>query len=156
MFAQTCVFDKQSLLPGLCHHHPYPVKRFRTPVPLLPKLRGYFAEFLNHDSLERLGILYPTTCVGLGYGRLEPHVEAFLGTTGSPYFPHKNGHHPASPTRSPDLPGKRAALLNVASHKPRGSYHCASPLLTRLPTTGSVPTLTTPPNPKERKHGSDG
>ncbi len=30
--------------------------------PLLPKLRGaFFAEFLNHDSLERLGILYLIT-----------------------------------------------------------------------------------------------
>lgn len=36
--------------------------------PLLPKLRGHFAEFLIHDSLDRLGILYLTTCVGFGYG----------------------------------------------------------------------------------------
>ena len=38
-------------------------------APLLPKLRGHFAEFLDHESLERLGILYLTTCVGFGYGR---------------------------------------------------------------------------------------
>ena len=38
------------------------------PVPLIPKLRGYFAEFLHHDYLDRLGILYLSTCVGLGYG----------------------------------------------------------------------------------------
>ena len=30
-------------------------------APLLPKLRGQFAEFLNHSSPERLGILYLTT-----------------------------------------------------------------------------------------------
>ena len=30
-------------------------------VLLIPKLRRNFAEFLNHDSLERLGILYLTT-----------------------------------------------------------------------------------------------
>ena len=36
--------------------------------PLLPKLRGQFAEFLQHRSLKRLGILYLSTCVGLGYG----------------------------------------------------------------------------------------
>ena len=30
-------------------------------APLLPKLRGHFAEFLNHSSPERLGILYLTT-----------------------------------------------------------------------------------------------
>lgn len=40
----------------------------RVVVPLLPKLRGHFAEFLNHSSPERLSILYLTTCVGLGYG----------------------------------------------------------------------------------------
>ena len=38
------------------------------PVPLLPKLRGQFAEFLQHRSLKRLGMLYQSTCVGLGYG----------------------------------------------------------------------------------------
>ena len=53
-------------------------------APLLPKLRGHFAEFLNHNSLDRLGILYLITCVGLGYGRLEPRVDAFLGSIGSP------------------------------------------------------------------------
>ena len=37
-------------------------------VLLLPKLRRYFAEFLNHSSPDRLGILYLPTCVGLGYG----------------------------------------------------------------------------------------
>ena len=37
-------------------------------APLLPKLRGKFAEFLQHHSLKRLGMLYQSTCVGLGYG----------------------------------------------------------------------------------------
>jgi hypothetical protein len=37
-------------------------------VPLLPKLRGHFAEFLNHSYPERLSIFNLTTCVGLGYG----------------------------------------------------------------------------------------
>ena len=37
-------------------------------VPLLPKLRGQFAEFLQHRSLKRLGILNLSTCVGFGYG----------------------------------------------------------------------------------------
>jgi hypothetical protein len=43
---------------------------------LLPKLRRYFAEFLNHSSPDRLGILYPPTCVGLGYGH---RVNSLLG-----------------------------------------------------------------------------
>ena len=50
------------------------------PAPLLPKLRGYFAEFLNHSYLVRLGILYLTTCVGLGYGPYVCSLEAFLGS----------------------------------------------------------------------------
>ena len=58
--------------------------RFTLQAPLLPKLRGHFAEFLNHNSLDRLGILYLITCVGLGYGRLKPRVDAFLGSIGSP------------------------------------------------------------------------
>lgn len=62
---------------------------FKVGAPLLPKLRGHFAEFLNHDSLDRLSILYLITCVGLGYGRLEPHVDAFLGSIGSPDHPPK-------------------------------------------------------------------
>ena len=62
---------------------------FRVGAPLLPKLRGHFAEFLNHDSLDRLGILYLITCVGLGYGRLEPRADAFLGSIGSPDHPPK-------------------------------------------------------------------
>ena len=62
-------------------------------APLLPKLRGYFAEFLNHSSLVRLGILYLTTCVGLGYGPCVSSLEAFLGSIGSPNSPHPVMHH---------------------------------------------------------------
>ena len=49
---------------------------------LLPKLRMYFAEFLNHSSPNRLGILYPPTCVGLGYGHRVSSLEDFLGSMG--------------------------------------------------------------------------
>ena len=37
-------------------------------APLLPKLRGHFAEFLNNASLVRLRIFSSSTCVGLRYG----------------------------------------------------------------------------------------
>ena len=63
-FAMTCVFGKQS--PGLCHCDSL------SRVPLLPKLRGLFAEFLNEGSLARLRILSSPTCVGLRYGLLLP------------------------------------------------------------------------------------
>lgn len=52
-------------------------------APLLPKLRGQFAEFLNHSSPDRLGILYLTTCVGFGYGPCTHSLEAFLDSMGS-------------------------------------------------------------------------
>lgn len=42
----------------------FPIRR----APLLPKLRGHFAEFLQHGSLKRLSIPYLFTCVSLGYG----------------------------------------------------------------------------------------
>jgi hypothetical protein len=37
-------------------------------VSLLANLREQFAEFLQRSSLKRLGMLYQSTCVGLGYG----------------------------------------------------------------------------------------
>ena len=73
VLAETCVFDKQSLLPGLCHPNEVAFKW----VFLIPKLRKQFAEFLQHHSLKRLGILYRYTCVRFGYGLM---VELFLGT----------------------------------------------------------------------------
>ena len=62
-FARTCVFDKQSLLPILCDPPARPPRAAGAGqgVLLIPKLRRNFAEFLNHDSLERLGMLYLTT-----------------------------------------------------------------------------------------------
>ena len=61
-FAETCVFDKQSLGPLHCGHIAV--------APLLPKLRGHFAEFLNKSSPVRLRIFFSSTCVGLRYGYL--------------------------------------------------------------------------------------
>ena len=39
-----------------------------TEAPLIPKLRGHFAEFLNEGYLDHLSILYLSTCVGFGTG----------------------------------------------------------------------------------------
>jgi hypothetical protein len=71
-FAETCVFVKQSLGPFHCGPLGLnSVKEFHpTGAPLLPKLRGHFAEFLNEGSSDRLGILYLPTCVGFGTGTL--------------------------------------------------------------------------------------
>ena len=58
--AQTCVFAKQLLEPILCG--------LLSQAPLLPKLRGHFAEFLDNASSAGLRILSSSTCVGLRYG----------------------------------------------------------------------------------------
>ena len=42
---------------------------------LLPKLRMYFAEFLQDSSLKRLGLLDLSTCVGLGYGLYDEAIS---------------------------------------------------------------------------------
>ena len=47
-------------------------------VPLLPKLRGQFAEFLNNIYLAHLKILFPPTCVGLRYEYLYAPIWLFL------------------------------------------------------------------------------
>jgi hypothetical protein len=95
-------------------------------VPLLPKLRGHFAEFLDHSSPERLGILYQTTCVGLGYGPARPSLEAFLDSIGTPRF---------TPTGSPsDLRHPRGGfayrapyVLGPGQPPPGTGYLPASP-----------------------------
>ena len=67
--AETCVFAKQLPGPFFCG---FPKK-----PPLLPKLRGYFAEFLNHSYLAHLRILSLTTCVGSWYGHLYNIFRSF-------------------------------------------------------------------------------
>src|SRR5437763_13223136 len=95
-FAEPCVFSKQSPPPLLC---PPPLLAQRR-GPLLPKLRGHFAEFLQHRSLKRLGMLYQSTCVGFGYGLVRRRC-----------FPEVPGR-PANPLRQDDFrpssrPGRR-------------------------------------------------
>jgi hypothetical protein len=79
-FAQPCVFNKQSPPPGLC---PRPLVA-QQPGLLLANLRRYFAEFLQHRSLKRLGILYQSTCVGLGYGLMEGYFQEPLSSPDNP------------------------------------------------------------------------
>ena len=64
-FAETCVFVKQSPGPFHCG--------LLAEAPLLPKLRGQYAEFLNNPSPVGLRILSSSTCVGLRYGHLSIH-----------------------------------------------------------------------------------
>ena len=82
-------------------------------APLLPKLRGNFAEFLNNPSPVGLRILSSSTCVGLRYGH---HAFAF-------------SRHRASPTSllyfGPFRPGQPTpgfGYLHVSAFKRYGGY----------------------------------
>ena len=72
--AGSCVFGKQSPGPMLCGPLALPGARpvHASGAPLLPKLRGQVAEFLDGGSPVHLGMLYQPTCVGLRYGRCRP------------------------------------------------------------------------------------
>ena len=60
-FAETCVFGKQSLEPVSCGPltHCSMTEQPATGAPLLPKVRGQFAEFLDRGSLVHLGGVPP-------------------------------------------------------------------------------------------------
>ena len=81
-------------------------------APLLPKLRGHFAEFLDNASSVGLRILSSSTCVGLRYGYI-PNNSGFSRRTSHSlhYFislPVTVSHSPggfASPAGTPLGPG---------------------------------------------------
>ena len=84
-FAEPCVFSKQSPEPLYCNSLTLTKQvGSRKGAPLLPKLRGQFAEFLNECSHLRLRIFSSPTCVGLRYGYPFHSLEAFLGSVASP------------------------------------------------------------------------
>ena len=53
-------------------------------APLLPKLRGHFAEFLLRGSLEHLRLLASPTCVRLRYGRKKNCPARLFSAVGFP------------------------------------------------------------------------
>lgn len=129
--ARCCVFSKQSLGPSHCG--PLELEDAKsshsTGASLLPKLRDHFAEFLNHGSLARLGILYLSTCVGLGYGHPVHSLESFLDGMGVQQLPLRAGRRHASGfvrsgfawispyTLTPGQPTPGSAYPSVSSHR---------------------------------------
>ena len=108
-------------------------------VLLLPKLRRHFAEFLNHCSPDRLGILYLPTCVGLGYGHRVSSLEAFLGSMGSVTSPETARHRVSGLYEARiclDLPlHAYPGTTNARDHLPS----CVSPSLSATEWVGSLP-----------------
>ena len=103
---------------------------------LLPKLRRHFAEFLNHSSPDRLGILYPPTCVGLGYGHHVSWLEAFLGSIGSVTSPQTDRYHVSGLMRT-GFPWASPYTLTPGQPSPGLTYLPASPHCLP-PSSGSV------------------
>ena len=107
-FAQPCVLSKQSPPPGLC---PPPIVAYRRGS-LLANLREHFAEFLKCGSLKRLGILYQSTCVGLGYGLMWGYFQEPLSSPPNPIR--------ANYLRDPSLPPGPRILTWFPSTTPFG------------------------------------
>ena len=82
-------------------------------APLLPKLRGQLAEFLNDSSPVHLSLLNLSTCVGFGYGHSEHSLETFPGSLASIPSPSLlTAPHGVSSLRETDLPVSQTAPLN--------------------------------------------
>ena len=87
-----------------------------TGAPLLPKLRGDFAEFLNEGSSDRLGILYLPTCVGFGTGTR--HLpRRFSRRHGFRNFAPCGARHPVSGLEPADLPTGNPTRLPQDDHR---------------------------------------
>ena len=97
-----------------------------TEAPLLPKLRGQFAEFLNQSSPDRLSILYLPTCVGLGYGHHVNSLEVFLDSVGSLTSP-KSARHRISELMPDGFTYRTPYMLTPGQPTPGLSYLPASP-----------------------------
>ena len=93
--------------PGLCGHI--------SAAPLLPKLRGHFAEFLDNASSVGLRILSSSTCVGLRYGRIQLYSgfsRRLVHTLRYSFFAPRHG----LALHVGDLPPTRLSRLHRALH----------------------------------------
>ena len=94
-------------------------------APLLPKLRGYFAEFLNNASSVGLRILSSSTCVGLryGYSTNDSGFSRYMAHA----LPYSTSVRITSSSYAADLPTARLPRLHAA-------FHSAPALSTYVPT----------------------
>ena len=113
-------------------------------APLLPKLRGHFAEFLNNASSVGLRILSSSTCVGLRYG-YSANYSGFSRYMAHilPYFV---SVRITSLDRSADLPTELLPRLHAAFHSapmlstyvPTVLLHCSAGISTCCPSTTAL------------------
>lgn len=90
----------------------------------------------------------------MGYGRLGPRVEAFLGSRGSPCS-RMRAHRQLSALCSVDLPALRPTALDVVNHRHAGLPSCVTPVNTlTYYRIGSQPTGTRSPKGHGRRPGA--
>ena len=113
-------------------------------APLLPKLRGHFAEFLNNASPVGLRILSSSTCVGVyGTGTYKT-IAAFLDSQG-PGLPYLCSVRVTSSDRAADLPTALLPRLHRDLHSripfpvcvPTVLFICGTGISTCYPSTTS-------------------
>ena len=122
--------------------------RHSTGVPLLPKLRGHFAEFLNEGSLTRLRSPSVSTCVGFGYGHPRLSLEGFSRCHQPNHF---RSNDPVSPLGVPDDGICHIAPLRGSTRSTThglASDHTSPPSLNQATSgTGLFPCLPSPTPP---------
>src|SRR5919199_3853537 len=112
--AETCVFGKQSVEPIPCDPLPLPRRAgTQAEVPLLPKVRGQFAEFLGRGSPVHLGTLIPAYQCRCGVRARTHSVEAFLAGRAACDLPVPEGTSSASPLTSRLMGFATAARLRA-------------------------------------------
>ena len=86
--------------------------------PLLPKLRGCFAEFLNEVSLARLGVLAPSHLCRFWYGPLRGSLGVFLAAPSGGLAVRRRTPSPrARAVWAADLPAARLGPAGDAIHQ---------------------------------------
>ena len=112
----------------------FPLRRFSPQVcqaPLLPKLRGHFAEFLSQSYPVGLKFLTLSTCVGLQYGHYFSSIEVFLGSVGSVTCAEALAHR-VSPLGTRICLRAQATPLERLFRQPSHIPPCVTPSLKRL------------------------
>ena len=130
MLAETCVFGKQS--PRTLHCGLFQLRAqalHLNEAPLLPKLRGYFAEFLSEVSLDHLRIFSSPTCVGSGYGYIAMSLRGFSWQPGIESFPLPEGRVDISPQLRDRiyLISSTPTTLYGHNHRPDFLSFCVTP-----------------------------
>ena len=101
-------------------------------APLLPKLRGHFAEFLSQSYPVGLKFLTLSTCVGLQYGHYFSSIEVFLGSAGSVTYVPRTLPHQVSHLNMRICLHVHAKPLERLFRQPSHIPPCVTPSLKRL------------------------